>query len=165
MSTQQNSSEQAQPTFAIQTLYIKDISFESPNAPEIFRENWQPNVTLDLNINSRKLENTVYEVVLELTVTAKAQEKVAFIAEVKQAGIFTLEHFNEQQIHHLLGSYCPNTLFPYARERISDLVNSGGFPRLFLAPVNFDALYEQRFNQSAQQQSQATQPAEPEVSS
>lgn len=127
--------------FAIQRIYVRDISFEVPGAPEAFTVEWKPEVKLDLNTKNNKLSDNSFEVVLTVTVTANNQDKVAFLAEVQQAGIFLINGMPQEQIQHLLGAYCPNVLFPYAREAISDLVNRGSFPQLLLAPVNFDALY------------------------
>lgn len=135
--------EQQQPQFGIQRLYLKDVSFESPNAPGIFRKEWKPQVKLDLNTQTRQLEENVFEVTLTLTVAAKVQEETAFLCEVQQAGIFTVSGFNDDVRDQMLGAYCPNILFPYAREAIDSLVIKGSFPALMLAPVNFDALYAQ----------------------
>ncbi len=135
--------------FAVQRIYIKDMSFESPNAPEIFRGEWKPQNELDLNTKVNRLADQAYEVVLSVTVTAKVGEKTAFIAEIHQAGIFTLGGFSEQELGPMLGAYCPNLLFPYAREAITDLVVRGSFPQLVLQHVSFDALFAQ---QLAQQQ-------------
>jgi preprotein translocase subunit SecB len=131
----------AQPAFAIQRIYTKDVSFESPAGPAIFQKDWQPEIKLDLDTRSNKLTDDTYEVILALTVTAKLGEEVAFLCEVQQAGIFTVGNMPEPQIAHTLGSFCPNTLFPYAREVVSSLVSRGTFPQLNLAPVNFDALF------------------------
>lgn len=133
--------EQAQPQFQIQRIYTKDVSFESPASPAIFQKDWQPEVKLDLDTRSNKLADDTYEVILALTVTANLGEEVAFLCEVQQAGIFTVGNMPEPQIAHTLGSFCPNTLFPYAREVVSSLVSRGTFPQLNLAPVNFDALF------------------------
>ena len=138
------------PAFTIQRIYVKDVSFETPHAPEIFREEWKPEVNVDLQTKTNHLEDTIYEVVLHLTVTVKMGEKVAFLVEVHQAGIFTLKGFPQEQLAHALGSMCPNILYPYARETISDIVIRGGFPQLLLAPVNFDALYMQHLEQQKQ---------------
>lgn len=150
--TGQATAEQKGPVFAIQRIYTKDISFEAPATPKIFREQWEPNVHLDLGVNSDKLENGVHEVVLTVTATVKNKEATAFIGEVQQAGIFTITGFDDEQLRRMLGSYCPNVLFPYAREAISDLVVRGGFPQLYLAPVNFDAVYEQTLKQEAEKE-------------
>ena len=130
--------------FGIQRIYVKDISFESPNAPQLFRGEWRPEVKLDINSTASKLEDKVNEVVLKVTVTAKVEAKIAFLVEVQQAGIFTIEAFDDKQREHVLGSFCPNILYPYAREVVSDLVSRGGYPQLYLAPINFDALFAQQ---------------------
>lgn len=139
--------EDAQQQFAIQRIYVKDASFEAPSTPGIFKEEWKPEMHLDIHTNSEKVQDDVHEVVLSLTVTVKNGEETAFIAEVKQAGIFTVNGFNEEQLHQTLGSFCPSVIYPYAREVVSDLVSRGGFPQLILAPVNFDALYAQHKEQ------------------
>ncbi|TLU65788.1 protein-export chaperone SecB [Thalassotalea litorea] len=133
--------EQDAPAFAIQRVYTKDVSFETPSSPAIFQKEWKPEVKLDLDTRSNKLADDTYEVVLAITVTASIDEQVAFLAEVQQAGIFTVGNMPEPQLAHTLGSFCPNTLFPYAREVVSSLVARGTFPQLNLAPVNFDALF------------------------
>lgn len=133
--------------FAIQRIFVKDISFEAPNAPAIFRKEWKPEVKLDLDTRSEKLEENTYQVVLSLTVTTTLGEETAFLCEVQQAGIFSIGDVEEAQLSHMLASYCPNLLFPYAREAVSNLVNRGTFPQLNLAPVNFDALYAQFLQQ------------------
>ena len=142
--------------FNIQKIYTKDMSFETPNSPQIFREQWQPEITLQLGNNTKSVGENVHEVVLSLTVTAKIKDKTAFLVEVQQAGIFTIKGYNDQDLAAMLGSFCPNVLFPYARETISDLVNRGGFPQLLLAPVNFDALYQQHVQQQAAAQTKQT---------
>ena len=136
--------------FAIQKIYTKDISFETPNAPKVFTLKWEPSLDLNLGTNVETLENSMYEVVLTITVTVKIGDSAAYLVEVKQAGIFSIAGFSEQEMGPMLGSFCPNVLFPYAREVVSDLVNKGGFPQLILAPVNFDALYVQHLQQSQQ---------------
>lgn len=139
--------------FAIQKIYTKDISFETPNSPGIFTQTeWNPDVNVQLNSSTTAMEQDSHEVVLTVTVTAKLGDKTAYLAEVQQAGIFKVENFQADQMGHLLGSFCPNILFPYVREAISDLVNRGGFPQMLLAPVNFDAIYAQHIQQ---QQAQA----------
>lgn len=135
------------PVFTIQRIYMQDMSYEAPSAPKIFRDDWKPEVNVDLQTKTEKLEENVYNVILHLTVTVKMGEKTAFLCEVHQAGIFTVKGFPEEQLNHALGSMCPNILYPYAREAISDLVTRGGFPQLLLAPVNFDALYLQHLEQ------------------
>lgn len=143
--------------FAIQKIYLKDASFESPNSPESFStDEWKPQINVHINSSNRVVAEDVYEVVLEVTVTAKHEEKTAFLVEVKQAGVFTISGFVDENIGGMVGAYCPETLFPYAREAVSDLIAKGGFPALMLAPVNFNALY------SAQLQKQAENPTEQE---
>lgn len=139
--------EQATPQFSIQRIYVKDLSFETPNSPEIFTKEWKPDVKLDLDNRSVKIEEGVYEVTLSITVTATVEEQTAFLCEVQQAGIFVIGNMPEAQTAHMLGAFCPNTLFPYARETVANLVNRGTFPALNLAPVNFDALFAQYVQQ------------------
>lgn len=152
--SEQNTAEM---TFQIQRIFTKDISFEAPNAPQVFQQDWQPEVKLDLDTASSQLTDDVYEVVLRVTVTATLGENTAFLCEVQQAGIFTVGGLEGTQLAHCLGAYCPNILFPYARECITSLVTRGTFPQLNLAPVNFDAL----FMNYLQQQTEG-QPAEGE---
>ena len=137
--------------FNIQRIYTKDISFESPNAPAIFTKEWKPEVKLDLDTTTNRIDENLYEVVLSVTVTASMGEETAFLCEVQQAGIFQVGEMPEQNIAHTLGSFCPNVLFPYARETISNLVNRGTFPPLNLAPVNFDAIFAAYLQKRAQQ--------------
>jgi preprotein translocase subunit SecB len=145
-------SEQSEQTneerkFELQRIYTKDISFETPNSPEIFTLDWNPENTLSLNSEVNNLGGDAFEVTLTITVTAKLEEKVAFLVEVKQAGIFIIGNFPNNEMGPMLGAYCPNILFPYAREAVSDLVTRGGFPPLLLAPVNFDQLFAQHMQQ------------------
>ncbi len=144
--TQQTAEKQ----FAIQKIYTKDISFETPNAPQIFTQQWAPSLDINLGTQTQALENDIYEVVLSVTATVKIGESTAYLVEVNQAGIISASGFDEAELGPLLGSFCPNILFPYAREVISDLVSKGGFPQLILAPVNFDALYAQHVQQAQQ---------------
>lgn len=137
--------------FAIQKIYVKDLSFETPNSPSIFSEQWQPELNLNLNTQTTPLQDGVFEIVLSLTATVKVGSKTAYLAEVHQAGIFAITGFPESDVGHMFGSFCPNILFPYARETISDLVNRGGFPQMLLAPINFDALYNQHLEQKKNQ--------------
>ena len=152
--TENNASTSAR-EFALQRIYIKDLSFETPNSPAIFTEEWQPTSNLNLNSNVNKLNEDLYEVVLTITVTTKVGDKTAFLVEVQQAGIFLVKDFPEEEMGHMMGAYCPNILFPYAREVVSDLVNKGSFPQLLLTPVSFDALYAQHM-QEAQGANQTT---------
>jgi preprotein translocase subunit SecB len=141
--------------FTIQRIYIKDVSFEAPGAPEVFGRDWRPEVSMNLGTQSRALAKDQYEVTLSATVTVKSGETNAFLVEVKQAGIFGATGFSEAELGPMLGSYCPNLLFPYLREAVSDLVTRGSFPQFLMAPVNFDALYAQH---AARQQTAEAQP-------
>lgn len=143
--------KQAQPQFEIQRIYVKDISFESPNTPHTFAEEWKPEVSLNLETKSTRIQDHVHEVVLSITATVTSNKKTAFLIEVHQAGVFVMNGFENDQLHQMLGSFCPNVLFPYAREVVSDMVVRGGFPQLILAPVNFDALYAQHMQQQAEE--------------
>lgn len=142
MSTQQQPDAQA-PQFEIQRIFVKDISFEAPNTPHTFVEEWKPEVTLNLETKSNRIQDNLHEVVLSITATVNSNKKTAFLIEVHQGGVFMINGFPNDQLHQMLGSFCPNILFPYAREVVSDIVVRGGFPQLILAPVNFDALYAQ----------------------
>ena len=139
--------QEVQPEFHIQRVYTKDVSFEAPNTPHIFQKEWQPDVKLDMDTKTNILADGVYEVVLTLTVTCKLETETAFLCEVQQAGIFSISQLEEAQMAHMLAAFCPNILFPYAREAVSNLVNRGTFPQLNLAPVNFDALFAQYLQQ------------------
>ena len=147
MTDQQNNGAEAldenAPQFSMQRIYVRDLSFEAPKSPAIFRQQWEPSVALDLNTKQKGLEGDFHEVVLTLSVTVKNGEEVAFIAEVQQAGIFLIKNLDEASMSHTLGAFCPNILFPYAREALDSLVTRGSFPALMLSPVNFDALYAQ----------------------
>lgn len=140
------------PEFRIQRVYLKDVSFESPQAPKVFvgNTNWKPNVSLHLNTESSRLENDVFECVLVVTATVAVEEETVYLCEVKQAGLFTMKGFPDVELGKMLGSFCPNILFPFAREEIGSLVQKGGFPQLLLEPVNFDALYTQHLQQARQ---------------
>lgn len=133
--------------FSIQKIYTKDLSFETPNTPSIFTAKWEPAVDFNLATNVSPLEQNLFEVTLKVTITVKCADVTAYLVEVNQAGIFALGGFTDQEMGPMMGSFCPNILFPYAREAISDLVTRGGFPQLLLAPVNFDALYAQHLQQ------------------
>lgn len=148
--------EQQGPQFNIQRIYTKDISFESPNAPAIFTKEWKPEVKLDIDTKTDKIDEQLFEVVLSVTVTASLGQETAFLCEVQQAGIFAIGDMPDQNKAHMLGSYCPNILFPYARETVSNLVNRGTFPPLNLAPVNFDAIFA-AYMQKRAQEAQAAQ--------
>ncbi|OCG49269.1 protein-export chaperone SecB [Gilliamella sp. Choc5-1] len=154
--TEQNNTQQPETQFAIQRIYTKDVSFETNNIPEIFTKQWQPELNIELNSSSQTLSENVCEVALRVTLTAKQQDEVVYICEVTQAGIFSLIGFDDAQIQHCVGAYCPNILFPYAREVISSLVNKGTFPQVNLEPVNFEALFI-NYLQQQQQQAESTE--------
>ncbi|MDF7670386.1 protein-export chaperone SecB [Orbaceae bacterium ESL0721] len=139
--TEQNSSQAPETTFIIQRIYTKDISFETPNVPQIFTKEWQPEKNVELNFSSQHLSENVYEVALRITLTTKLKDEVAYICEVTQAGIFTIAGLIDTQLQHCLSAYCPTILFPYAREAIASLILKSSFPPVNLDPVNFDALF------------------------
>ena len=153
-------SEAPQAQFALQRIYIKDVSFEAPNSPAAFTKQWKPEVKLDLNTNGRKVDEQHYEVSVKITVTAKNEGETAFLVELVQCGLFAAVNIPEQQLAPMLGAMCPNILFPYLRENIDNLVVKGGFPALMLAPINFDALYQKKVMeaQAAAQGEAAEQP-------
>ncbi|CAE6887144.1 MAG: protein-export chaperone SecB [Pseudomonadaceae bacterium] len=144
------------PQFSLQRIYVRDLSFEAPKSPEIFRQEWTPSVEMDLNTRQKSLDGDFHEVVLTLSVTVKNGEEVAFIAEIQQAGIFLIKGLDAASMSHTLGAFCPNILFPYARETLDSLVVRGSFPALMLAPVNFDALYAQELQRIQQAAPDAT---------
>jgi len=140
-----------QPQIMIQRVYLKDLSFESPNSPQSFTAEWKPEVSVDLNSQARQLNETSFEVVLRITITAKAEDKTVYLTEVQQAGLFHIANVPQESMGQVLGAFCPNILFPYAREAVDSLVQRGSFPALMLAPVNFDALFAQNMAQKAAQ--------------
>jgi len=142
MTTNSHATDNA-PQFEIQRIFVKDISYEAPNTPHTFTEEWKPEVQLNLETKSNRIQDNIHEVVLSVTATVTSNKKSAFLIEVHQAGIFLISNLPNDQLHQMLGSFCPNILFPYVREVISDIIVRGGFPQLLLAPVNFDALYTQ----------------------
>jgi preprotein translocase subunit SecB len=140
------------PELMLERFYVKDVSFESPRSPAVFSEPWRPRVQLDLNSRSQRLGDERYEVVLTVTVeTRDESEQTAFIAEVQQAGVFRIRGLEDEQMKRVLATFCPGTLFPYIREAIDSLVIKGGFPALALAPVNFDAIYDQARQQQEEE--------------
>ena len=144
--------QQAGQDFAIRSVYLKDSSFESPNTPSVFQENLQPKFDINVSSNVKQIQDNHHEVVLTISITAKAEEKVVFLSEVQQAGLFESTGFNQQQLHQILGTFAPTQLFPYAREAVNSLINKGGFPSVVLQPINFEALYVQHMQQLAAQQ-------------
>ncbi|MEI6095304.1 MAG: protein-export chaperone SecB [Gammaproteobacteria bacterium] len=151
MSTEANQPENDLQQFIIQRLYIKNSSFETTQTPAIFQKKWEPELNLELNTNHTELEANTYEVTLTVTATVKNKEETAFLVEVQQAGVFTVNGPDAEQLNHILGSFCPSILFPYVRETVSSLVTKGSFPPLVLSPINFDALYMQKMQAQQEQ--------------
>ena len=137
---------------AIRIMYLKDSSFESPNTPAVFQDNLKPAYDINVNSNVKVVEENLHEVVLTVSITAKAGEKIVYLSEVQQAGLFASTGFNQQQLHQILGTFAPTQLFPYAREAVNSLINKGGFPSVVLQPINFDGLYVQHVQQMAAQE-------------
>ncbi|MEM6998350.1 MAG: protein-export chaperone SecB [Pseudomonadota bacterium] len=147
----ENLQEQAEAQFAIHKVYVKDVSFETPNSPDVFKLEWKPEVDMHLTNNATPVGDHLFDVVLSLTLTVKLGDTVAYLVEVNQAGVFFIKDIPDEVIDRMLATVCANILFPFARETVSDIVTRGGFPQLLLAPVNFDAMYIQQ--QQADQQS------------
>ncbi|MEI2457106.1 protein-export chaperone SecB [Lysobacter firmicutimachus] len=139
------------PAFTVEKIYVKDVSFEVPGAPAVFAEAAQPQLQLNLSQNVQRVGENAFEVVLGITLTCAANDKPMYLAEVKQAGVFGLIGFDGPTLDAMLGTHCPNVLYPYARQLISDLIQAGGFPPFFLQPINFDALYAEGLRQRASQ--------------
>lgn len=137
--------------FVLQRVYTKDVSFEAPKTPGIFQQEWKPETKVNLNTEVQKLGDGVYEIGLSVTVTTQLGEETAYLAEAKQAGIFTINGFSEQELGPMLGVYCPSQLFPFVREVLTDLVTKGSFPQMVLQPINFEALYAQHQQELAKQ--------------
>jgi len=144
-------SESEQPVFSIEKIYVKDLSLESPNAPQIFLEREQPAVEVGLQSEANGLGDGVFEVVLTVTVTARLGEKTQFLVEAAQAGIFQFRNVPDEELEPVMAIACPNILFPYVRETVSDIINRAGFQPILLAPVNFETLYRQRLEQARAQ--------------
>ena len=143
-------SENQQPVFGIEKTYVRDLSIEVPNAPQIFLENAQPEVQVQLQTHASAVADDVFDCVVHVTVTAKLGDKTVFLVEVKQAGIFRIANVPTEDLDPILSVACPNILFPYAREVVSDAVSRAGFPPVILSPVNFEAAYHQRMTEAAQ---------------
>lgn len=153
-----------QPVFSIEKVYVKDLSLEIPNAPQIFLEREAPQVDIQLHHNSSAVEDGVYQTMLTVTVTAKIGEKTLFLVEATQAGIFVARNIPTGELDAVLGIACPNILFPYIREVISDTVVRAGFPPVILSPVNFEAIYAAQREQQPAQQPPGVQIITPSVS-
>jgi preprotein translocase subunit SecB len=135
--------------FTVEKIYVKDVSFEAPNAPQVFNETGQPQLNMNLNQKVGRLEGDLFEVVLGVTLTCTLNEKTVYLAEVAQAGIFGLSGFDDRTLDMMLGTYCPNVLFPYVRQSISELISNGGFPPFYMQPINFEALYAEGLRRRA----------------
>ncbi len=146
-----NKQESSDAQFSIQKVYIKDSSFETPNSPEIFKMEWKPVVDMHMTNEANPVGDNLFDVVLSLTLTVKIEDKVAYLVEINQGGIFLINNIPDDVIERMLATVCANILFPFAREAIADIVTRGGFPQLLLSPVNFDALYAQQQQQQAEQ--------------
>jgi preprotein translocase subunit SecB len=138
-----------QPSFGIEKIYIKDVSLEVPGGPQAFMQQEQPQLEVQITQQSQRVNEVLHEVTLVITVTAKSGDKVLFLVEASQAGVFQIRNVSESELAPVLGIVCPNVLFPYARETVSDLITRAGFPPVLLAPVNFEAVYQQRADASA----------------
>ncbi len=144
--------QQTGPQVVLQKIYLKDASVEVPNAPEIFAEEWRPKVDVQINTEVAKVAEDVHQVTLAVTVMAKQNDRTGYLVEVHQSGIFALRGFSQaQEQQAVLGAYCPNVVFPYARESVSDLIQRSGFPQFLLQPVNFDALFREYMKQAQDQ--------------
>ncbi|MDH4195159.1 MAG: protein-export chaperone SecB [Nitrospirota bacterium] len=141
--------EETKPVFTIEKIYVKDLSLEVPHAPGIFLERDAPQVHVELKMQHTRMDEDLYEASVTVTVTAKVKEKIMFIVEAEQAGIFRIRHIPETEMGPVLGIGCANILFPYVRETVSDAVTRGGFPTVMLNPVNFEALYQQQQQKAA----------------
>ena len=145
-------SESPQPTFAIEKVFLKDLSVEVPNAPEVFLEREAPNMEVNINSTGRTVQDGLYEVVLTVTITARIKEKTVFLVEAAQAGVFQIRNVPPEDMGPLLGIACPNTLFPYARETISSVTARAGFQPVMLAPMSFEGIYQQQLQRLQEQQ-------------
>ena len=143
--------EQEQAQFSIQRIYVKDISFESPQGAAAFQKQWKPKVSQDMNTKTNKIDEDLYEVALRATITMADGEDTIYLIEVEQAGLFTIKGFADQQLPQVINASCPSILFPYLRETIDSILTKGGFPALMLPPINFDALFASAVQQAAEQ--------------
>jgi len=137
------------PEFAIQRIYLKSLNYSAPDSPSVFQEAWKPTIDMQIQTNTSKLSEGLHEAVIKVTVTGKSNNKPVFTVEVEQAGIFVINRFTTEQLGMVLGGMCPNILFPYAREAITELATRGTFPPIYLAPINFDAVYTQALQKQA----------------
>ena len=146
--------EQTAQELVLQNIYVKDASFEAPTGPNIQATEWNPQFNLNMNTSAAAMAETVHEVVLTITLEAKIADKAAYLVEVKQAGLFTIRGYSDEETRRVVGAFCPGVLFPYARQAVSDLILRGGFPPFLLPPVNFDGLFQQSLEQAGRQTAQ-----------
>lgn len=144
--------ENLQPVFQIQRVYLKDLSLEQPNSPAIFLEQEGPAIEVSLDVGAEQLADGIYETTVTITVTAKIKDKVAFLVEGKQGGIFEARNIPAEQLDPMLGIGCPTIIYPYLRANIADMITRAGFPPVHLAEINFEAFYQQRLQAMAEQQ-------------
>ncbi len=140
------------PTFSVEKIYVKDVSYEAPGAPQVFNEQGQPALEMNLNQRVQRVADALFEVELGVTLTCKMVDKTIYLVEVRQAGLFGLNGFDDQTLDAMLGVHCPGILYPYARQTISDMITAGGFPPFLLQPINFEGLYAEGLRQRQSQQ-------------
>jgi preprotein translocase subunit SecB len=140
------------PTFSVEKIYVKDVSYEAPNAPQVFGEQGQPNLEMNLNPRVQRVGDSLFEVELGVTLTCKLADKTVYLVEVRQAGLFGLNGFDEPTLDAMLGAHCPSILYPYARQIVSDMISAGGFPPFVLQPINFEGMYADGLRQRQAQQ-------------
>ena len=155
---EENQAGESTKQLLLQKIYIKDFSFESPQAPEVFASRVTPQTQLNIRSGAKEVSVDTQEVTLTLTIEAKDQERTLFLIELEQAGVFVMQGYSPEEMQMLVGSYCPGTLYPFAREAVAEMVSRGGFPQLLLQPINFDALYAQSVRE--RQQSNGENPSE-----
>jgi len=140
------------PTFTVEKIYVKDVSYEAPGVPQVFNESGTPALEMNLNQRVQRVADNLFEVELGVTLTCKMVDRTVYLVEVRQAGLFGLAGFDDPTLDAMLGVHCPNIIYPYARQTISDMINAGGFPPFLLQPINFEALYAEGLRQRAAQQ-------------
>jgi len=151
MTEETTAAQQEQVQFSIQRIYVRDISFETPQGAAAFQKQWKPKVSQDMNTKTNKIDDGLYEVSLRVTITMADGEDTIYLAEVEQAGLFNIKGFTDQQLPQVINASCPSILFPYLRETIDNIVTKGGFPALMLPPINFDALFASAVQKAAEQ--------------
>ena len=151
MTEETTAAQQEQVQFSIQRIYVRDISFETPQGAAAFQKQWKPKVSQDMNTKTNKIDDGLYEVSLRVTITMADGEDTIYLAEVEQAGLFNIKGFTDQQLPQVINASCPSILFPYLRETIDNIVTKGGFPALMLPPINFDALFASAVQKAAAQ--------------